>query len=132
MKIRIGCYRKTKGGSDDPNAKVVQIGPIKIWFSYTTPVAFEIAGRQTGIVSQNEWSNATGKHLNKIDGGSERKKYRIPHEEMLRQMNAACERFFFPADLTNDCPPEILADWLEEKGLEKAAQAVRKKEVKPS
>lgn len=45
----------------------VHVGPVVVWFSYRTPVAFLIGGER--VVRQNEWSTTTGKHLNQIDGG---------------------------------------------------------------
>ena len=48
------------------NAICVEIGDLTVWFSYRTPVAFQVSG-QPRIVSTNYWSSATGVHLNAID-----------------------------------------------------------------
>ena len=45
----------------------VSVGPVTVWFSYTTPIAFTVGGER--VVRQNEWSTTTGKHLSQIDGG---------------------------------------------------------------
>jgi hypothetical protein len=50
------------------NATVVTLGPLTVWFSYQTVVAFQAAGGRR-YVSQNHWSTTTGRHLNEIDGG---------------------------------------------------------------
>lgn len=58
------------------NALRFDFGPITVWYSYKTPVAFRSnigAGR---LVRENEWGPTTGKHLNAIDGGD--KASRIP------------------------------------------------------
>ena len=60
------------------NCYFVQEKPnLKVYYSYTTPVAFEIDGVLK--VSQNQWSITTAKHLNWIDEGN--KKDRLKPEE---------------------------------------------------
>jgi len=63
------------------NTLVVTVGDIRVWYSYRTPVAFEI-GDNDMVVHQNDWAQTTGKHLNWIDGGD--KKSRVSHEEFQR------------------------------------------------
>jgi len=50
---------------------------LKVYYSYTTPVALEIDGVLK--VSENQWSITTGRHLTWIDGGN--KKGRLKREE---------------------------------------------------
>lgn len=45
----------------------VDLGPLTVWFSYKTPVAFRAPGTPT-IVRKNDWGATTGKHLKWIDG----------------------------------------------------------------
>jgi hypothetical protein len=60
------------------NCYFVQEKPnLKVYYSYTTPVALEIDGVLK--VSQNQWSITTAKHLNWIDDGN--KKDRLKPEE---------------------------------------------------
>lgn len=67
MLPEIRCYRRTKSG-DDPNAREVSIGPLRLWFSYNTLVAFYLRGvTPTVVCRQNDWSMTTGKHLNAIE-----------------------------------------------------------------
>ncbi len=50
---------------------------LKVFYSYTTPVALEIDGQLK--VSENQWSVTTARHLKWIDGGN--KKARLKREE---------------------------------------------------
>ena len=56
---------------------------LKVYYSYTTPVAFEIDGVLK--VSENQWSVTTGRHLTWIDGGN--KKSRLKREEFNQLVN---------------------------------------------
>ena len=52
-----------------PNFTEARTGPLTIWYSYKTPIAFHHT--DTGLhVRQNDWSNTTGRHLNYVDGGN--------------------------------------------------------------
>lgn len=61
----------------------VTIGPVTVWFSYTTPIAFQTLG-EPPVVRQNEWGSTTGKHLNRVDGGD--KKLRVSGSEFECQL----------------------------------------------
>jgi hypothetical protein len=119
-------YRRRRSGQGDPNAKRIDLGPIAIWFSYTTPIAFRVEGEDR-VVRQNDWSNTTGRHLNEIDGGD--KKSRVSGEEFMRRLQDRVGRFFFPRDLVPDCPAYIVADWLRDRGMSRAADAVQEHEM---
>jgi hypothetical protein len=72
----------------------VEVGPLSIWFSYQTPIAFRVAGSPLGspVVRQNSWGPTTGKHLNAIDGGD--KSARLPSlvfQQMLSQVEGELE-----------------------------------------
>lgn len=61
----------------------VTVGNLTVWFSYVTPVAFQVGGHSP-VVRHNSWGPTTGKHLNRIDDGE--KESRIPgaaFEELL-------------------------------------------------
>jgi hypothetical protein len=63
------------------NCYFVQEKPnLKVYYSYTTPIALEIDGVLK--VSQNQWSITTAKHLNWIDDGN--KKDRLKPEEFKK------------------------------------------------
>lgn len=51
-----------------PNSTIVDLGFLRLWYSYTTLVAFQVSGKPA-VVHFNDWSTTTGKHLNAIDGG---------------------------------------------------------------
>ena len=78
------------------NLTQVTVGPLDVWFSYETPVAYWMDG-QPQVVCQNVWSSTTGRHLASLDGGpkTEDGKLRVPHdlfveslERVLAQLNA--------------------------------------------
>ena len=57
------CDNTTAG-----NALRFDLGPVQVWYSYKTPVAFALEGERP-TVRRNEWGPTTGKHLNAIDSG---------------------------------------------------------------
>ena len=62
----------------------VTVGPLTLYFSYQTCVAFyPPAGRR--VVSENVWGPTTGRHLNELDGG--RKDERTPRAEFEKQLD---------------------------------------------
>lgn len=63
------------------NTLCVTVGDIRVWYSYQTPVAFQIGDNEM-VVRQNDWTQTTGKHLNWIDGGD--KKNRVNSEEFQK------------------------------------------------
>jgi hypothetical protein len=66
------------------NFSVVQLGPLRIWFSYRTMVAFAIYGERR--ICENVWSRTTGKHLKWIDGGDRQaKQARLSRSEFLEE-----------------------------------------------
>jgi len=71
------------------NAVMVDIGPVRLYFSYETIVAFHEDGH-TQKVSQNYWSQTTGKHLNWIDDGD--KKNRLTRDEFEAELSAMLKR----------------------------------------
>lgn len=78
--------------SNNNNLTRVYVGHrMTLWFSYETCVAFQAQGRR--VVSQNVWSNTTGRHLSEIDGGGKTAKAeRIPHGEFTERLEALMNR----------------------------------------
>lgn len=68
------------------NLTKVDTGDISIYFSYETPVAFEDNRTYELAISENVWSNTTGKHLNSLNPN---KDLRIPREEFEARLDAA-------------------------------------------
>lgn len=75
--------------TDRPNFTEVRVGPIDLYFSYSTIVAFRAPGFGM-VVSENRWSQTTGRHLNWIDGGN--KSERLNGEEFQRQLDLLLDR----------------------------------------
>lgn len=59
---------------------IAEFGNKTLYMSYGTEIAFKVDGKLT--ISQNEWDNTTGKHLNFINPD---KSIRIPHKEFIRK-----------------------------------------------
>ena len=74
------CYN----GNYGTHALVADVGPIRVWQSYKTPIAFHVDGHER-VVRVNSWGPTTGKHLNAIDGGEPvAKKARVSGAEFER------------------------------------------------
>lgn len=54
------------------NFTSVNVNGVRIWFSYETAIAFSFAGNT--VVRENVWGVTTGKHLNRVDGGTKEAK----------------------------------------------------------
>ncbi len=70
------------------NALCFNLGRLTVWFSYKTPVAFQVRGREP-IVCINYWGPTTGKHLNAIDNGDTKR--RMMMEGFNKALNEALE-----------------------------------------
>lgn len=65
---------------------------LKLWYSYATCVAFAFNGART--VSENQWSNTTGRHLAAIDGGDKSaKRARVDSDTFARKLGEALAAF---------------------------------------
>ena len=80
----ISTYGEYSSGNYGVNSMRVDIGPLTVYYSYKTPVAFRVDGHSL-VVHQNNWGPTTGKHLNKIDGGAKEK--RVDYETFTRLWN---------------------------------------------
>lgn len=98
----IGTYGNYSSGNYGVHTQEVTVGPLTVWFSYQTPVAFQLDG-QRQVVRKNDWSTTTGKHLNWIDGGN--KKGRISGEEFERQFRDALKQTFDPDPVADPASP---------------------------
>lgn len=66
------------------NSLRLDVGPLAVWFSYQTAVAFQL-DEQARVVRKNQWGPTTGKHLNWIDGGNPTE--RVDSDEFERRFN---------------------------------------------
>ena len=125
MKLNLWKYRSRKR-DDDPAATALEIGPITIWFSYVTPICFQVEDRKK-VMRRNDWGMCTGRHMRCIDPKGEIE--RISGEEFLERLQVVLNRLHFQKDLDKDTPPMVVADWLEDMGLGDAARVVREEET---
>ena len=63
MLPKIGSYGRYSSDNYGVNTLYIEIGPLTVWFSYQTPVAFQIGGNPR-VIRENTFSKTTGKHLN--------------------------------------------------------------------
>ncbi len=77
--------------TDRPNFTRVTVGPLELWFSYETIIAFrdERQSQRGTRVIVNYWYATTGKHLNYIDHGN--KAARLDHEDFALELKQALE-----------------------------------------
>jgi hypothetical protein len=62
----ISSYGEYSSSNYGAHTLRVDLGPITVWYSYSTPVAFHVNGHSR-VVIKNYWAATTGKHLNWID-----------------------------------------------------------------
>jgi hypothetical protein len=83
--------RKLKLEILKPNFTKLTLGPLTLWFSYTTPISFSIGGSTPSSYTRvNDWSTTTGRHLNACDGGTpEARAARVPGPVFEARLAAA-------------------------------------------
>lgn len=82
MKLECSAYHPT----DRPNFVCISIGPITVYFSYQTPIAFKDANASDPWhwhVRKNDWGPTTGKHLNYIDQDASERIDGVEFERLL-------------------------------------------------
>lgn len=75
------CYYR----DGDANALRFDVGPITVWYSYKTLVAFRVPGHPT-VVSENRWTTTTGKHLNAIDKDKNNRVDEATFDRLVREL----------------------------------------------
>jgi len=60
---------KLKDYGNSPSTRFLNIGPVTVWFSYETPIAFRVDGGPQRVLDY-KGSRTTFRHLNMIDGGN--------------------------------------------------------------
>lgn len=72
MKLpKINSYGRYSSDNYGAHCLCVEMGKVTVWFSYQTPIAFQVDGKER-VVRWNDWKTTTGKHLNAIDGGNKK------------------------------------------------------------
>lgn len=84
---KISNYGNYSSDNYSGHCRTVDLGCVKLYYSYDTIVAY--SGDGEFVISQNEWSNTTGKHLNWIDDD---KKKRVPHTELMDKLNKLLDK----------------------------------------
>jgi len=81
---------KTQGGT------YVEIGNLTIWFSYQTPVAFQVGGHPR-VISVNYWGSTTGGHINDIDPDKSKRvkddEFKARLEDVIATIDSGLELF---------------------------------------
>ena len=83
VKVRKWSYGKYDSGNYGAHSLAVEIGGLRLYFSYDTVVAFTAPEKPDLRISENVWGTTTGKHLNRIHPD---KSIRIPHEQFEREL----------------------------------------------
>jgi hypothetical protein len=120
--VRFECYCPRLNGKHDPGAIVVTFAtktPFAVWFDEDHPVAFRFGDRLVVC------SNGTQRRLRSIDGLPPRNDSRLDLSAFNHELETVVRRLFEPPDLDVDTPPFIVADWLQDRGLDSAAARVR-------
>jgi hypothetical protein len=87
----ISCYGNCRSGNYGMHTLAVDFGVVTIWYSYVTPVAFQLTFGPL-VVHENVWGRTTGKHLGWIDNG--RKEDRVSEEEFQAQWQRQVAPYF--------------------------------------
>lgn len=81
------------GLSREGNLTTVDLGSLRLSFSYDVLVSLQVEGGGR-LVRQNEWGVTTGKHLNKIDGGTPAAvEARLPRDQFRESADAVLARY---------------------------------------
>lgn len=76
---------------EGPNFNQITLGPLTVWFSYRTPIAFQVDGSPL-VISENRWGPTTAKHLNRVNHD---KSKRIPHDQVMAGLDAIASTIRF-------------------------------------
>jgi len=81
LRISFGSYGKYSSDKYAAHCLRIKVGTLTLYFSYKTVIAFsDDAGI---VVSENCWGTTTGKHLNWIDDGCKKGRYKRDKFEQL-------------------------------------------------
>ena len=69
------------------NKNRITIGPLRIWFSYETPVAFDL-DRSGIVVRENDWGPTSGKLINQLESDKKKHVKGEQFEKMLDEITA--------------------------------------------
>lgn len=84
---KISSYGQYASDNYGLNTLIVDLGTIRLYYSYQTIVAYWTAADGL-VISKNQWSTTTGKHLSWIHPDKTR---RIPYDEFTVKLQAAID-----------------------------------------
>lgn len=89
MRVSIKPYGDYSSDNYGAHALMVDIGRVRLYFSYQTVIAFhdDVSGL---VIRENDWSTTTGKHLNAINPD---KKKRISGEQFEKELSALLQLY---------------------------------------
>lgn len=94
---KINTYGNYNSDNYGAHCMCVEVGPIDLYYSYRTLVAFRAPGIGL-VVHENIWGPTTGKHLKWIDNGN--KSSRVSSTEFDAKWKQVTEKYFFDDTLT--------------------------------
>jgi hypothetical protein len=108
-----------KYAGDNTNAHAVQIGPLTLYFSYKTLVAFYY--KRELVICRNIFGRTTGKHIAAIYKAGTKIKD-VPYEEFLKlvpriEIYNLREQMCHLLGFTNDVPENALRDAMVDAGI---------------
>ena len=86
--ISISSYGEYASGNYGINSLCVDIGRLRLYFSYKTVIAFNDNG--TLSIIRNYWGSTTGRHLNLISPDKER---RLTREEFNERLTSTLKSY---------------------------------------
>ena len=126
---RLECYCPTKNGEWNNSALSITFAtktPLTLYFYIDRVVAYNYSGKlevASGLAPRRYYAE--------IDGDStEARAARIDSVTFNLTLDALIKRLFTPPHLDVDTPPGIVADWLQDRGLDEAADIVRAVDAK--
>lgn len=88
MQVRLKSYGEYSSDNYGAHAMQVDVGAIRLYFSYETVIAYNAPGEGL-VIRENDWSTTTGKHLNAI---SRDKSRRISGEAFEAKLEAMLKK----------------------------------------
>ncbi len=86
MNVNKGNYGQYSSSNYGANSIYIDVGSLRLYFSYDTVVAFREAAEYSKVVSENIWGPTTGKHLNWIEPDHSARLDRNEFEKQLQEV----------------------------------------------
>lgn len=122
--VTMSCWCSTKNGEWNPRALQITFNtktPLSVFFYTDTAVAYSFDGNLVCC----DPSNFPRRYYRELISGMNTPKHVGTPTGLSMSLAPLVNRLFTPPDLDVDTPPWIVADWLQDRGLVEAANAVR-------